>query len=32
VDDILRDVDTRVATLNGVADGIYARWARRLAS
>jgi len=28
--DILGDVDARVATLNGVADGIYARWAARL--
>jgi GMP synthase-like glutamine amidotransferase len=28
--DILRDVDARVATLNGVADGIYARWAQNL--
>ncbi|HEY5863144.1 MAG TPA: type 1 glutamine amidotransferase [Casimicrobiaceae bacterium] len=29
-EDILRDVDARVATLNGIADGIYGRWARRL--
>jgi hypothetical protein len=29
--DILDDVDGRVATLNAVADGIYARWARNLA-
>lgn len=28
--DILNDVDDRVATLNGIADGIYARWARNL--
>ena len=28
--DILRDVDGRVATLNGIADGIYARWSLRL--
>ncbi|HEY2815763.1 MAG TPA: type 1 glutamine amidotransferase [Casimicrobiaceae bacterium] len=28
--DILHDVDERVATLNGIADGIYARWARNL--
>jgi GMP synthase-like glutamine amidotransferase len=28
--EILKDVDDRVATLNGVADGIYARWARNL--
>jgi len=28
--DILDDVDTRVATLNAVADGIYARWAQNL--
>jgi GMP synthase-like glutamine amidotransferase len=30
--DILSDVDARVATLNGVADGIYTRWARNLRS
>lgn len=29
-DEILRDVDHRVATLNRIADGIYARWARGL--
>ena len=28
--EILRDVDARVAALNGVADGIYARWSQRL--
>jgi len=28
--DILRDVDARVATLNGVADRIYDRWSRHL--
>ena len=28
--DILRDVDKRVAKLNGIADGIYARWSQRL--
>jgi len=28
--DILGSVDARVATLNGVADGIYARWAQNL--
>ena len=28
--DILRDVDLRVATLNGVADRIYDRWAQHL--
>ena len=28
--DILNDVDGRVATLNNIADGIYARWARNL--
>ena len=28
--DILRDVDARVAALNGVADRIYDRWARAL--
>jgi GMP synthase-like glutamine amidotransferase len=28
--DILQDLDARVATLNGVADGIYARWAQHL--
>jgi GMP synthase-like glutamine amidotransferase len=31
-DEILRDIERRVATLNGVADGIYARWAQRLRS
>lgn len=30
VNAILEDVDARVATLNGIADGIYARWAARL--
>ncbi|MFO1284080.1 MAG: type 1 glutamine amidotransferase [Burkholderiales bacterium] len=29
--DILRGVDDRVAALNAIADGIYARWARGLA-
>ncbi|MEO5764883.1 MAG: type 1 glutamine amidotransferase [Casimicrobiaceae bacterium] len=29
-DDILRDVAARVAALNRIADGIYARWARHL--
>src|SRR2546423_1166198 len=29
-DDILRDVDNRVATLNRIADGIYTRWSRNL--
>jgi GMP synthase-like glutamine amidotransferase len=28
--DILDNVDAKVATLNGIADGIYARWAQRL--
>ena len=28
--DILNDVDARVATLNGIADGIYTRWSRSL--
>ncbi len=28
--EILRDVDRRVATLNAVADGIYARWSQKL--
>ena len=28
--EILNDIDGRVATLNGIADGIYARWARNL--
>ena len=28
--DILNEVDDRVAALNGIADGIYARWARNL--
>ena len=28
--DILNDVDRRVATLNGIADGIYTRWAQNL--
>jgi GMP synthase-like glutamine amidotransferase len=28
--DILRDVDNRVASLNRIADGIYARWSRNL--
>ena len=28
--DILRDIDGRVATLNGIADDIYARWSLRL--
>jgi len=28
--DILNGADDRVATLNGIADGIYARWARNL--
>jgi hypothetical protein len=31
-DEILRDVERRVSTLNSVADGIYARWAQRLRS
>ena len=31
-DEILRDLERRVAALNAVADGIYARWARRLRS
>jgi GMP synthase-like glutamine amidotransferase len=31
-DEILRDVEGRVATLNVVADGIYAHWAQRLSS
>jgi len=30
-DDILRDADARLADLNAVADGIYARWSRGLA-
>jgi GMP synthase-like glutamine amidotransferase len=30
-DDILRDADARLAALNVVADGIYARWSRELA-
>jgi GMP synthase-like glutamine amidotransferase len=30
-DDILRDADARLAALNIVADGIYARWAQGLA-
>jgi len=30
-DDILRDLDAHVASLNVLADGIYARWARGLA-
>ena len=30
-DDILRDAEGRLRALNGVADGIYARWARGLA-
>jgi GMP synthase-like glutamine amidotransferase len=30
-DDILRDVEGRVASLNAIADGIYARWSRHLA-
>jgi len=29
--DILRDLDLRVASLNAVADSVYARWARGLA-
>jgi GMP synthase-like glutamine amidotransferase len=29
-DDILRDLDARVASLNAIADGIYARWSRNL--
>jgi len=29
-DDILRDIDAKVATLQGVADGIYSRWAQSL--
>jgi len=29
-DDILRDVDAKVATLQDVADGIYTRWAQSL--
>ena len=29
-DEILRDLDARVASLNVLADGIYARWARGL--
>jgi GMP synthase-like glutamine amidotransferase len=29
-DEILRDLDARVAALNVLADGIYARWARSL--
>ena len=29
-DDILRDLDTRVAALNTIADGIYARWSQHL--
>jgi GMP synthase-like glutamine amidotransferase len=28
--DILRDVDSRVASLNRIADGIYTRWSRNL--
>ena len=31
-DEILRDLERRVAALNEIADGIYARWARRLRS
>ena len=30
--EILRNVDQRVATLNSVADGIYARWSQKLQS
>ena len=29
-EDILRDADGRLAALNAVADGIYARWSRDL--
>jgi GMP synthase-like glutamine amidotransferase len=29
-DDILKDVDAKVATLKGIADGIYARWSQKL--
>ena len=32
VADMLHDVDARVATLNEIADAIYARWAQRLPS
>jgi len=28
--DILRDLDARVRALNGIADGIYARWSQGL--
>ncbi|CAG0979584.1 hypothetical protein BURK1_01670 [Burkholderiales bacterium] len=30
--DIERDLDARIASLNAIADGIYARWSRRLTS
>ena len=30
-DDILRDVDARLAALSRVADDVYARWAQGLA-